>query len=169
MSYCYLMTVLFWSSALILCISEYQNRFNYNIDSSQLHFQKQRGNKGKKRKTAEWDFVSYNVDDTVVAKMKISSSWDAAWPARIEARKDKGYDVFFFEYGTRSLIKPANIRPFQVISLRSSCVLQLSLFPLIIRGASSYDPLTVQELSNYCLRFILSCYHYALPHLSSVL
>ena len=88
------------------------------IGSSYLHFQKQRGKKGTTKKTAEEDLVSYNVDDTVMAKMKSSSSWDAAWPARIEAKKDKGYDVFFFEFGTRSLIKPANIRPFQVISQR---------------------------------------------------
>lgn len=82
-----------------------------------FYLQKQRGNKVQKKKAAQGDLASYKVDDTVWAKMKAISSWNTAWPARIEAKKDKGYDVFFFGSGTRSFLKAGNIRPYQVCGI----------------------------------------------------
>lgn len=77
-----------------------------------FYFQKQEGNKAKKKKTSQGDLACFNIDDTIMAKMKSSSTWDAAWPARIETKKDKGYDVYFFGFGSRSFIRPGNIRPY---------------------------------------------------------
>lgn len=86
---------------------------NTNLpEATQELTKKQEGNKAKKKKTSQGDLACFNIDDTIMAKMKSSSTWDAAWPARIETKKDKGYNVFFFGFGSRSFIRPGNIRPY---------------------------------------------------------